>query len=205
MHYYKQKDFMTVQPRIPFYEMVCRLFKVRDFERAAEPLVHAAIGIIGECTELVFGESAENIIEELGDLEFYVEAAVQALCTYQPVGIEQHLIVRSEFDLAVSRFLPDVASPSFNDFLYYAGEFLNYSKKVYVYRVPMTAEMRSKLVESLAWLKACMLELYSGTHLSEDTIRSANMDKLIYGPNARYKEMQYTDKAAQERADKAGA
>ena len=70
-------------------QMVNALFKRNDFNEKAMPAMHAAIGISGEAGELLDSIKKtwaynrpidhNNVIEELGDLEFYMEALRQEL------------------------------------------------------------------------------------------------------------------------------
>lgn len=70
-------------------DLVHNLFKTTGFDVAKEAAIHAAIGCCGEAGELLdavkkgwaYGKplDRENIIEELGDLEFYMEALRQQL------------------------------------------------------------------------------------------------------------------------------
>jgi len=72
-----------------FQRMVLALFKTRGFDPKAESLLHAAIGVSGEAGELLdaikkhwaYNKPLDtlHIVEELGDLEFYLEALRQGL------------------------------------------------------------------------------------------------------------------------------
>lgn len=199
---------MTIQPRMSYAAMIATLFKKDDFNTAAQDLMHAAIGVAGETVELMFSTSPENVVEEFGDLEFYVEAAVQSLATLINKGgtlgtaMDAHL-VREKFDLLVVECSTELEEVSLSDLVYFGGEVLDYSKKLWVYHKPV-AQVQDDLLKSLANLKAHMLALYTLTHLTEEGVRHANQDKLVYGPNARFKDAVYTDAAANARADKQG-
>ena len=81
---------------IRYDQFVQRLFKV---ESHAGMLTHAALGIAGEAGEIVdaikkhtiYGKPLDmaNIIEELGDLRFYMEA-VMNLCNLSDQEVLQH-------------------------------------------------------------------------------------------------------------------
>ena len=70
-------------------QRVCALFKTRSFNQEAEALMHAAVGVSGEAGELLDAVKKcwayhkpidrVNVVEELGDLEFYMEAVRQQL------------------------------------------------------------------------------------------------------------------------------
>lgn len=81
-----------------------------------------------------------------------------------------------------------------------AGEVLDIVKKIAVYQKPMTSEMRVKLVEELGDIEFYLRGLYAGTGISRQEALLHNMEKL----GKRYIEGTYSDKAAQERADKGG-
>lgn len=79
-------SYVTVETSEEFAGLVRRLFKR---EGRVEPTLHASIGIAGEAGELldafkkfhVYNSPLDvnNVIEELGDIEFYLEAMRQAL------------------------------------------------------------------------------------------------------------------------------
>lgn len=83
--------YMVIYPTIEEAQqkLVLRLFKVTGFRKEAETALHAAVGVSGEAGELLdavkktwaYGKplDRDNVIEELGDLEFYMEALRQAL------------------------------------------------------------------------------------------------------------------------------
>ena len=76
---------LTADP-VRYDQMVLQLFKAGT---AQEMLVHAAMGVAGEAGELVdaikkswiYGKplDRENVIEELGDLRFYIQAMQNVL------------------------------------------------------------------------------------------------------------------------------
>ena len=73
----------------PYPDMVQSLFKTAGMDPKAEAMLRAAVGIAGEAGGLldaikkVWAYSKpidmENVIEELGDLEFYLEALRQQI------------------------------------------------------------------------------------------------------------------------------
>lgn len=70
-------------------DMVQSLFKTTGMDQKAEAMLHAAVGIAGEAGELLdaikkvwaYGKplDMEGVVEELGDLEFYLEALRQQI------------------------------------------------------------------------------------------------------------------------------
>ena len=190
--------------KVSFVDMVLALFKTKGYNVKMEALVHASVGVIGEAVELMFSDSAENMIEEFGDEEFYVEATLQAVIALYPE--DRSLVTRELFNMYVIQSMENVEDVSVSDLVYYGNEVLDFAKKLWVYNKPQE-EVMDKLLQSLAALKAHLLALYEMTHLTEDVIRGMNQTKLIYGtPDkpARYPGIAYTDAAAQARADKVG-
>lgn len=73
-----------------YKKMVINLFKTEGFDLDLNAAVHAAMGVAGEAGEVLDlikkswaykkDLDFEKLIEELGDLEFYLEALRQELC-----------------------------------------------------------------------------------------------------------------------------
>lgn len=80
-----------------------------------------------------------------------------------------------------------------------AGELLDAIKKYVIYNKPLDIE---NVIEELGDLEFYLEGFRQGTSLNRDAIVEANIDKLARGPKARYKGGKYSDKAAQDRADK---
>ena len=177
----------------PYPYTINALFKRTGYDPRMEPLVHAAVGVCGEAVELMFSTDGTNMLEELGDLEFYVEAAVQQLEQLAGEGST----VRERFEGQAFELLAGCDSVGVSDIAYYGNEVLDGAKKLWVYRKPFE-EMEIKLVTALANVKACMLAMYEELGTSEASIRAMNQAKL----GARYPEGVYSDKDAQERKDK---
>lgn len=143
-----------------------------------EGLLHAAVGIVGELIELAQADDRANLIEELGDVEFYVEAARQLLPP--PGGREDPL--------------PLSADSAIKTMIDCAGMIQDYAKKWWVYgKEPVFADV-ADLVEHLAGLLAGYYDLI-GTTRAE--VIEANMVKL----RKRYPDG-YTDALAIARLDK---
>jgi len=82
-----------------------------------------------------------------------------------------------------------------------AGELLDAIKKAVIYQKPLD---RVNVVEELGDLEFYMEGLRQGLNITREQCLAANIGKLEGNKNARYKDG-YSDKAAQERADKAPA
>lgn len=186
-----------------YSEMVNRLAKSGDEILATVTpekmhLLHMAVGIAGEATELLgafgndkgpgFGLDMENVIEEMGDYEFYAEGARQGLKQERmPVDSEQP---RTNSPTVLHRLAADVAVA--------AGDFLDLVKKATVYNKDVGTDA---LLADLHGVDQAYADLQSALGLNRENILKGNQDKLSTGKNARYKDG-YSDKAAQERADK---
>lgn len=80
-----------------------------------------------------------------------------------------------------------------------AGELLDIVKKLTIYRKEFTPETMSHIIEELGDLEFFMEGLRQALGVTRENTLVANMEKLA----VRYKNYQYTDAQAQERADKA--
>ena len=158
-------------------------------------LWHAATGVAGEGTEicLAFLNFAiegtldkENLVEELGDMEFYL----QQLRTN--VGIE-----RDELEGTDAEFLFSPEPVEMGSIVAVAaGDVLDFVKKVVVYQKPLDREaLKVALCKLEGPLRA--IRYMSGITLEE--VLEANIAKL----SVRYAGRTYSDEAAQNRADKA--
>lgn len=92
--------------RMPYDEFVCNL--VKDMGSITNDRLHAAVGIAGEAGELLdaikknwaYGKPIDtvNIIEELGDLEFYITAMRQL------IGISRQSVIQQNTDKLAKRY-----------------------------------------------------------------------------------------------------
>ena len=191
--------------RIDFNHMVQNLFKREKFADAYAPLMHAAIGAIGEVTELLFSKNMANTVEELGDAEFYLEAAIQSLDHLSAHSAT--MTIRSIADLEKKRFVQQ-QFPSWKNWAMEALDqcetILDLSKKLWVYNRPFDIEMTCALARAIGRAQVS-LEYHAHTAgTNRALVLAANQEKLIYGANARYRDMVYSDSAAIMRADKVG-
>ncbi len=160
-------------------------------------ILHMAVGVIGEVTgELLdavysadmsgMGIDRENMREELGDTEFYLEGLRQGI---HATRIE-----------ATMRYVHDENVPvvPLIGLVIVSGQLLDYVKKYVVYNKEMD---RDAIVERLGAIDFYMGKLYEEFAITRAETIEANINKLSKGKNARYKEG-YSDQAAQTRADK---
>lgn len=180
----------TISNGETYPQMVARLFKVMPTFEAS--CIHAAVGITGEVAELTLaalkGDEA-NILEELGDLRFYV----QQLFHMFGWSIDSFLMVKQP-----ESEMPAEVHPM-DRLVYFAGEVQDLLKKTWVYgkELDMLALYDATLLMLIAYGQ--FLQVYE---LTDIEVMDANAHKLVTGPKARYP-LGYTDAAAIARADKA--
>lgn len=161
-------------------------------------LWHAATGISGECTELLEGvllynthqrslhELHGHAMEELGDIEFYMEQLRQRL-GWQRANIGAD-------DTTIS---PDMLLRHTAEVAIHGGHILDQIKKVAVYGKQLDEQA---LTIHMAGLDAAMDAVRLSLGISREQTLAHNIGKL----SVRYKDLQYSDAGASERADKAG-
>ncbi len=162
-------------------------------------LLHMAVGISGEAAELLGAFEAEaegksldmeNVLEELGDLEFYIEGLRQGL------GVTRDKVLNT---------FPSVLVAPNGDYDYsgwYAvkistrsGDILDLIKKVVVYQKDVELE---KIVKELSSLETVLDAVRDSCDITYEQCLEANIAKL----GKRYDGFKYSDSAAQTRADK---
>lgn len=160
--------------------------------------LHMAVGFMGEVTELASAienltiyESDEeydvimdNLKEELGDCEFYLEG----LC--QTYGVER--IQPSAIVIENSR-----NDQNLMHLVITAGNLLDLVKKEAIYNKDIG--IRIALHAITIQLRALYLHY---PEITAEEARAANITKLLTGDKARYKAGSYSNQAAQLRADK---
>lgn len=162
--------------------------------------LHMAVGISGEAGELLaacangalFGNELdiENVVEELGDLEFYMEGLRQGYGFTR----EECVSVRTDAkrtEGSINSVLISIA----------AGDLLDLVKKATVHAKEVD---RFKVLHALGIMEVHMGDLRSALKLTREQCLEANTTKLLTGKNARYASGQYSDEQAHARADKAG-
>jgi NTP pyrophosphatase (non-canonical NTP hydrolase) len=151
-------------------------------------LLHMAVGVVGEVLELCEAEDSDNrehVLEELGDLQFYIEGFRQVLCPERVFKLAVAEVSES-CDPCNSRALLMTA----------AGHLLNLTKRFTIYdKTPLDEEVFQKALHAVA-VHAAACGLLSG--FTPDAILQHNYSKL----NTRYPSGSYTDSQAQQRADK---
>lgn len=181
---------------IDFSEMVQGLFKSGEkmkAELSARDLeaMHVIIGLSGEAAELliphigdIFAKERENILEELGDIEFYLEK----LRSLYNLNKDQ-----DGFSIPVS--YKHGAKDACDRIIVIVGNITDIVKKEVIYRKKINTQ---NLIEQLISLEM-LLNVVRLTHsFTKEEVIQGNIDKL----GKRYKGLKYSDQAAQDRADK---
>lgn len=155
-------------------------------------LLHMVIGVVGEVGELYVPIEAhdrgkeldlDNIKEELGDIEFFLEGLRQGYGinhdeTVPEIGYSLCSALRTLNKLSVS-----------------ASELLDATKKYVIYNKPLDVSL---IVSCLKDIEMDLSAFRAHFGLSREDVIQLNKEKL----SKRYSEGSYSDKQAQERADK---
>lgn len=148
-------------------------------------MIHMAVGVAGEAFELlaaVMTNDRDNALEELGDIEFYFEGLCQgtnAIITHQA-------------------FTPaDITEDPLPGVLIKAGEVLDISKKIVIYKDP--SKLPGLLTEMQAF-RTALDRFYALSEMTREEALEHNINKL----GKRYEGFKYSDGAAKARADKEG-
>lgn len=154
--------------------------------------LHMIIGIVGEAAE--FREAANhndrsNMVEELGDLEFYLEGL------YQEIGTDQPTFANSE--LGEFRNVDEFADA----LQISSGNLLDKIKRLTIYLKPITLNDIEEVAQEV---RRCLdaFYLYNVYSITRGECIDHNINKLLKGGKARYKEGKYSDAQANARADK---
>jgi hypothetical protein len=181
----------SIIARPTFEQMVKDLFKVMEGPGAA--MLHAAIGIAGETGELRQATTRKNQLEELSDIEFYLEAA------WQQVDMTRET-AKSEYGMYIIGVGVDAGSAL--DYIHIeACEILDHAKKVWVYG---SGNRDEHIIPHLVALESHLADYYELIGTSREQILQINQDKLLGNEKiaGRYATGKYSDEQALARADK---
>lgn len=173
----------------PYAVMIQRLFKTMPEVPYASAL-HAAVGLSGEAAEWLAAGSYKNIIEEAGDIEFYIEALKQNMPAPDVTGA-----------LAAT---PDIRAANltigavFTNVVTITGDILDVVKKSWVYGKDLNVNELTRLI---IILEMNVYAIYKMFGTDRHAVQHANQVKLI-GPGGRFESGFYSDAAAIKRADK---
>lgn len=155
-------------------------------------LWHMVTGVAGEAGEILDYQSDANLLEELGDMEFYLQALRVEFMPLEyepPVAEDQHL--------------KNMVAPPIQQVDIASSHLLDMVKKYVVYNKPLT-EMVGKIVGAISDLDVHLAILYKTKNFTREQAWEHNLNKLLKGERARYSEGKYTDQQAQDRNDKDG-
>lgn len=145
--------------------------------------VHLAMGVVGEAIELMISTDRTNTIEELGDIEFYMQGFTNMgfadAWMSQPYSYHFNIVAQST---VIRNIVED------------AGALVDAVKKMAIY------QKEPNLPEFNAICRRIHLgleQMYTGLNITREHVLQVNKDKL----DKRYASG-YSDKAAHERADK---
>lgn len=149
--------------------------------------LHMAVGLSGEVAELAATRTVDNLIEEFGDIEFFLEGLTLPL-----------QIPRRDYRLAV--FTKDKNSPTqamehLMEMMILAGHILDSVKKWVIYEKTLDVPTLENQIRNFDKSAECCRRVM-GVELM--VAREANITKL----QKRYKLGRYSNQAAQDRADK---
>jgi hypothetical protein len=160
-------------------------------------LWHGATGVAGETTEVLEAVTnmfitghmdVANMIEELGDIEFYMESV------RQNIGMARDEVVQFSTEQQFTLATEPLEAASLLAIA--GGQLLDAVKKHVVYQKALD---RDKVQYALANLEVMIGIMRQGIQTSREDTLEANIAKL----SVRYKGLTYSDEAARERADKA--
>lgn len=168
-------------------------------------MLHMAIGVSGEAAELLEcfqnanfhsldSEAMSNLVEELGDLEFYLEGFRQVAGIDRAVILQWAMENGDDAARMASTSAPVLAQLG-SALNVWAGKFLDQVKRSAIYRKDV---LPSAILSPLAAIETIMRRIRLTTGVTREVVLEANHAKL----SVRYKGLFYSDKAAQERADK---
>ena len=158
-------------------------------------LWHGATGVAGEAGELLEMVSGgiidiENLVEELGDLEFYMEQ-IRQRTGINRIPEADHFADSYENteDRGTALLVLTV------DLVVEATKVLDFIKKCAIYNKELD---KDSLSTALSAMDAVMAKIRKVAGVQRETVLLENIRKL----SKRYESLSYSDKAAQDRADK---
>lgn len=180
----------TPEREYPSYPlMVSRLFKQMPDVPFASAM-HAAIGLAGEAAEWLAADKRKNVIEEGGDIEFYLEALKQHVAA--DIGGAMNLKVQD------MRAVNCTIGSVFTNVMTISGDILDVVKKSWVYQKALNHAEVTRLVLLLEINIETIYEMFGA---NRKQVQHLNQVKLI-GPGGRFESGFYSDSAAIARNDK---
>lgn len=200
IHFYEEAD-------VEHSELVRRLAKpgsqiAKEMTADGAHLLHMIVGVCGEAGELLEAITAtavchlplnrSNVVEELGDLEFYLEGLRQGCqitrgeTRRRSIGDKSEIVETGGYSLAFHAAV---------EICIESGKLLDAVKKSVVYQKSLDL---GELVRSLSNFEFSMEEFRQSLAITRDETLACNIEKL----KVRYASLSYSDHAAQTRADK---
>ncbi len=172
---------------VPYAEMVRALCKPgQDILSSLSPndchKLHMASALLGETVELLDAEDLPNAEEELGDIEFFFEGLRQG---YGVDWCHIHDVMRQPFEKGMPTMKLIIT----------AGVLYDLVKKETIYRKIVHID---QIASAMTRLDECLTDVRHLFKFNRGDVLKANQRKLA----VRYADFVYTDKRAQERADK---
>lgn len=156
---------------------------INDLNPKTAHILHMAIGVAGEASELLeafLDSNREAALEELGDIEFYYEGLCQ--------GVECQ-------NIASTIPAENIKGDPLPYLLLTAGQVLDVAKKIAFYN---DESCIPKLKEVMITFRGHLDYFYGASELKRPDAIMGNIKKL----SKRYEEMTFSNKAAQNRVDK---
>ena len=162
-------------------------------------LLHMSVGISGEAGELleavldcenIDSVDVENVTEELGDFEFYLEGFRQEMGVKRENTVDYKDTDFSKHGKSMLAVHLDVARLAMH-----SGKLLDEVKKMAVYVKPINAKA---VVEDLKSIELCIESVRQHFGITHKDTLEHNVNKL----GKRYKGHNYSNEQAQDRADK---
>lgn len=148
-------------------------------------LLHMAVGVAGEASELteaVYIADIKNVIEECGDIEFYMQRLNV---------LTGGLLLREE--------KADARVDALTCVNIEAGQVLDVVKKHVIYNKESAFDLIAPALQKLA---NALDQFYGCTYATKQQAMEHCLNKLLKGENARYAAGTYSDEAAATRSDK---
>lgn len=188
--------------KVDYSSMVTALAKdgsaiMQDLNNNSAHLMHMAIGVSGEVAEIFIpildikgiSDVKENMTEEFGDAEFYLE------------GYRQGADIDPE---DVMKLTPTI-EPTGNAFMdcglfsVEAGHLLDSTKRYAIYGKELNV---GRVMQELRNIEYIMESIRIRFNITRQQTLDHNHNKLLAGKKARYKEGAYTNEQANNRQDK---
>lgn len=202
------EDEQIMKVAIEHQQMVTTLAKdgsaiLASMTSAGVHCLHMAVGVAGEAGELLeatgIPSNRKHVIEELGDYEFYMEGLRQGYHIDRPEVIE--LITQQHKDVNIKNvsYIKVVTRSLAID----SSNILDLVKKVVIYNKDIELTKMRNFMAEVEYVLDAIRQHYN---VSRDEVLSYNINKLVKGDGKmkpRYEGGNYSDEAAQQRADKA--